>query len=761
MTFRSSPRDPGDIDRDLYEHIRRLEKQFTSLPTPAVPAAQDLCAIVCPADFTVTAVDDITLTGSGGSISIVTSFGDERIDIIADDFIVLDSPNGEISLSSQLEMNLFTEPGADIHINPGSDLILGLAVNVDIEATTFVDIRAGNTGNLRLHAGTNNVRYILMAAPATLPVDGEFDQVSQLTFYADESVSPHRLKAKRRRTTGLYDTFDLGISGGSPFPGYGSPVNVGTALSDGVATTVTRADHVHALGAVDGTGLTLSAGVLNWDGSTVTDEGAGGGLATTLDFVGAGVSAAVVGGVATVTIAGGAGMTFDSPVSVGTTLADGVDTDAARADHVHDLDAAIAGTAISLAAGVLNWDGVAVQDETIAQGNALTVNFAGAGVTAAIVGSTATITIPGGGGAGSDTTAWHRDGDTVAAEKWLGTVDNFALPFRVNSVEKARLTTAGLLQIPTTGVAGGILLGGDANLYRSAADRLESDDDLLARRFITTGGYTPVTAIGADSAAHPGTTTTLMGFLSDYVYPATTTVEADGLRVRVGTVASAFTLAKAVGIMVLDAGKGAGSTITNAYGIEVQNQTMGVNNYSVAIWRSATQTLWVSSNTDADATTAAAGIAFGLSRDTNLYRSMANRLRTDDDFVCNDHYMLDNAAAIVAGEGTASSRLRVLTTNGASAILERLSLGDGLDGITFGSGRDTNIYRGTTNQLKTDDVFNINNAGGLLVSGTKVVGAQGASVADAVGGITIDIEARAAINAVISRLEAHGLVATV
>jgi hypothetical protein len=38
---------------------------------------------------------------------------------------------------------------------------------------------------------------------------------------------------------------------------------------------------------------------------------------------------------------------------------------------------------------------------------------------------------------------------------------------------------------------------------------------------------------------------------------------------------------------------------------------------------------------------------------------------------------------------------------------------------------------------------------------------QGASVADASGGATIDAEARAAINALISRIEAMGIIATV
>ena len=49
---------------------------------------------------------------------------------------------------------------------------------------------------------------------------------------------------------------------------------------------------------------------------------------------------------------------------------------------------------------------------------------------------------------------------------------------------------------------------------------------------------------------------------------------------------------------------------------------------------------------------------------------------------------------------------------------------------------------------------------GLSVLGTKVVGAQGAVVADATGGATIDTQARAAINSLLARVRAHGLIAT-
>ena len=46
------------------------------------------------------------------------------------------------------------------------------------------------------------------------------------------------------------------------------------------------------------------------------------------------------------------------------------------------------------------------------------------------------------------------------------------------------------------------------------------------------------------------------------------------------------------------------------------------------------------------------------------------------------------------------------------------------------------------------------------VGGTKVLGAQGAAVADAAGGATIDAEARTALNALLARVRTHGLIAT-
>jgi len=46
------------------------------------------------------------------------------------------------------------------------------------------------------------------------------------------------------------------------------------------------------------------------------------------------------------------------------------------------------------------------------------------------------------------------------------------------------------------------------------------------------------------------------------------------------------------------------------------------------------------------------------------------------------------------------------------------------------------------------------------VNGVQVVSAQGAAIANAAGGGVIDVEARAALNALLARVRAHGLIAT-
>lgn len=55
--------------------------------------------------------------------------------------------------------------------------------------------------------------------------------------------------------------------------------------------------------------------------------------------------------------------------------------------------------------------------------------------------------------------------------------------------------------------------------------------------------------------------------------------------------------------------------------------------------------------------------------------------------------------------------------------------------------------------------FNVSSSDAYHVGGTQVVSSRGAAVGNATGGAVIDVEARAAINALLSRVKTHGLIA--
>lgn len=79
------------------------------------------------------------------------------------------------------------------------------------------------------------------------------------------------------------------------------------------------------------------------------------------------------------------------------------------------------GSGLSLSSGVLTATGgggsLTIQDETVSQGTATTLNFAGAGVTAAVSAGTATITIPGGGGSAFTATLVNANYTTLNADR--------------------------------------------------------------------------------------------------------------------------------------------------------------------------------------------------------------------------------------------------------------------------------------------------------------------------------------------------------
>jgi hypothetical protein len=68
------------------------------------------------------------------------------------------------------------------------------------------------------------------------------------------------------------------------------------------------------------------------------------------------------------------------------------------------------------------------------------------------------------------------------------------------------------------------------------------------------------------------------------------------------------------------------------------------------------------------------------------------------------------------------------------------------------------IQNGDVQSSASLQVTSVDASQGYQVRGAQVVGAPGAAVGDASGGGVIDVQARAALNQLLSRLRAHGLI---
>jgi hypothetical protein len=116
-----------------------------------------------------------------------------------------------------------------------------------------------------------------------------------------------------------------------------------------------------------------------------------------------------------------------------------------------------------------------------------------------------------------------------------------------------------------------------------------------------------------------------------------------------------------------------GSRTTTAIGINIAAQSGATTNVGIRLVTGAQGGIWFNSDT-ADQT---AGIVFGTARDTNLYRSAANVLATDDSFYAALHARIGSVAAptnTTAGDLTIS---RLFVGNAAAvANVEALITGD-------------------------------------------------------------------------------------
>ncbi len=123
-----------------------------------------------------------------------------------------------------------------------------------------------------------------------------------------------------------------------------------------------------------------------------------------------------------------------------------------------------------------------------------------------------------------------------------------------------------------------------------------------------------------------------------------------------------------------------------------------------------------------------------------------------------------NAAGNLVFSASGGSSSGELTTNQVTANAASindcdvltLEAGSAPSKTTIDGASIESAYEGTLTTI----LGNVIDTGAIKSYGVQVIGNQGAAVADASGGSTVDAEARTAINTLLSRLRTHGLIDT-
>ncbi len=250
------------------------------------------------------------------------------------------------------------------------------------------------------------------------------------------------------------------------------------------------------------------------------------------------------------------------------------------------------------------------------------------------------------------------------------------------------ITSDGDLLISNTGAdgsRGAISFDSDTNLYRSAAGALKTDGDLTVGDDLTIGA---VSGTGATTNyLSSGIAWRTYGNIADT--QAKFRIDFDGQLVWGvgGTTAADTNLYRA--------------TAGNVLKTDDAFQAVGDINARVD---AATRTII------GEAVSGKAGIAFGSSLDTNLYRENASVLRTDDNLDVGQNLTVGwlTGGGITEYTAAANTAYRVFNAGNESQPMFQVS-GAGVMGWGPGGSTapDTNLYRTGANELKTDDTLRV------------------------------------------------------
>lgn len=158
-------------------------------------------------------------------------------------------------------------------------------------------------------------------------------------------------------------------------------------------------------------------------------------------------------------------------------------------------------------------------------------------------------------------------------------------------LERLRIDSSGNVGIGTSSPTNALSVTGNANITGNTTLGDASTDTVTVYGYMGVGGGGAANssrAINVESITLTGTGQT--GVYSSITGNSSATASVRGFSALVSTAASAFTVTDVAGFWYVGIGKGAGSTITNAHGLYIADQTQGTNNFGI--------TSQVSSGTD-------------------------------------------------------------------------------------------------------------------------------------------------------------------
>jgi hypothetical protein len=337
---------------------------------------------------------------------------------------------------------------------------------------------------------------------------------------------------------------------------------------------------------------------------------------------------------------------------------------------------------------------IGVQTATANNGHSLNLQAGNVTTTADLNGGNLILTAGNSTGSGSSSISFYT-----------ATAGGSGTTVRTSSL-KMTLTGAGQLQISTTGSSAGILIGGDALLYRSAADTLRTPDSLVIDTNLTVSGTASIGAVGGTTG-----TINLLGSTSGTV----------SVLVQATAGTYNFNLPTTAGTSghILTSGGGGGTAMTwtdpaelgvrwNALINPNGNESLSMSTFTTT-WNWATGTgtnnlLSLTTDASANGTGVLLNVATGTSSTVVPFR--VRRDTTD--------YLTVNATGGVLIGNLTSGRVTYAGTSGLLQDSANMTFdGNRLSLATTGSsgglliGGDANLYRSAADVLATDDHFNL------------------------------------------------------